>query len=678
MSDKFRLMMDSSAKTKEEIRQELQRMIELKAHPAPEIPAEPETPPELEIPPMPDIPPLPEIPPITEIPPAPEQPLDDITTAVRKKVQERINSIVREAMEDSGDSYGERIPPREPRDNIDYLNGENTIHPDEIAYPPSEPEYDADREIRGRITEMRKLSQRFYNGYMLRQCAEETLVKQGEYMKDVTDDFGRNCFCGIERPVYGALSTDQLRTYFTWRTLARKGVYNEVDKPYVILYCYELLNRIGVLSAVDAYNRLSDVWENCHGFCPALDMLMPRWLKDFRAYNQVGDDVQVCPAENIGNGSVSGDDEDILARRYSGKLEYLMKRSSYNLRGSIFYSDSSAKMLEGALEAVLMALDGYFTEKGITMFELICGKLRKDHSWSPFLGAYVDLDRMDGFHALRISQMEQYSLKRGQPCLEVFDPAPYRNFIGWVLKGTESVLRKRTGFRYGLSLNITPVLEDMMNRDKLFSAVNAPEFSVIVPKAAEKWCDEHGIFPPKKQKKRASYNYDEAPEAAASASRAPVDIDVSKLAKIRQEADETTRRLIVDEPETLPQEDITERVDEIMQDDFEEQTSGFADDYSEYNNAVELPQGNAEKFAELGDGWKEFAGSLSADDIALLGALLNGSADEFCRSRSVMPETQYDRINAAAMEFTGDILIENGAVIEDYVGETEKIITLAK
>ena len=43
-----------------------------------------------------------------------------------------------------------------------------------------------------------------------------------------------------------------------------------------------------------------------------------------------------------------------------------------------------------------------------------------------------------------------------------------------------------------------------------------------------------------------------------------------------------------------------------------------------------------------------------------------------------MPETQYDRINAAAMEFTGDILIENGAVIEDYVSETEKIITLAK
>ncbi len=644
MSDKFRLMMDSKAKTKKEIAQELKRMIELKARPA-ENSAERE----------------------------------DISAAIRKTVRDRISRIVREVVEEamqdqSAGSRGEKIPPREPRDNVEYIKGSGTIEPDELAYAPSEFEDDFEGgAVRARIAEMRKLSQRFYNGYMLRQCAEETLVKQGEYVKDVTDDFGRNCFCGIDRPIYGALSTDQLRTYFTWRTLARKGIYGKTDKPYILLYCYELLNRIGVTSAADAYERLADVWEGCHGFCPSLDSLIPRWLKDFRAYNELGDNVLPASAENPSGITAGSDVEDILARRYSRKLDYMAQRSSYNLKGSIFYSESTRPMLEGALEAALISLDGYFAEKGVTMFELICGRLCKDHSWTPFAGAYVDLDRMDGFHALKISPLEQYGIKRGQPCLETFEQAPYYHFIGWVLKSAESVLRKRTGFRYGISANITPVLEDMTNRDKLYSAVNAPEFSELVKTAVEQWCDLHGIFPPQKRKKRSAYNYDEAPQNEPAAVRKPVEIDVGKLAKIRQEADETTRKLIVEEPDDAACESITERAAEIEEDSFGEQTAELAENYSEYNSENIIPCA----FDGLADGWREFAKGMSAEDISLLKALLDGNAEEQCRSRAVMPETEYDRINAAAMENIGDILIENGAIIEDYIRDIENIVSLA-
>ena len=654
MQDKFRLMMDSKAKTREEIAQELKRMIELKAHPV-EKPQESHT--------------------------DSDGSTSDISAAIRRSVQDRISSIVREAIQSAGEeSYGEKIPPREtlrePGNSVDYLSGSDTLSADDLAFAPSETDADtAEGSIRAKIEGMRRLGQRFYNGYMLRPCAEETLVQQGEYVRDVTDDFGRNCFCGIERPVYGALSTDQLRTYFTWRTLARGGVYNRTDKPYIILYCYELLNRIGVLSAADAYNRLSGVWEGCREFCPALDKLLPRWLKDFRAYNNMGGNVLPSPAENLGQ-DIGGDTMDILERRYSGKLEFLMQRSSYNLRGSIFFTPEHQTMLESALEAALAALDGYFTDRGITMFELICGRLWKDRQWVPFAGAYVDLDRMDGFHDLKISPLEQYSVKRGKPCLEVFEEAPYRYFVGWVLKSVESVLRKRTGFRYGISPNITPVLEDMTNRDKLYAAVSEPEFQEIVARAAEKWCDDHGIFPPKKQKKRAAYNYDEKPEPA-TAVRAPVEIDVSKLARIRQEADETTRKLIIEEPDTLPQTDITERMTEIEEDSFEEQTAGFANDYSEYNTAAEIPAGESGgAFDGLPEGWREFAQGLSAEDIGLLRALSGGSAEEYCRSRGVMPETQYDRINAAAMENIGDILIEDGGIIPDYAPDVENILSL--
>lgn len=660
MADKFRLMMDNSAKSKEEIQEELRRIIEMKNQPA--EPAE------------------------HSGTPAGHAVRDQVSQAVRQSIQDKISSIVKEAIESTREeekSYGERIPPRPPRENLDYLTGKpagtpQELLPDELAYAPSMHETDGeDFDIRTKIEDMRYLSHTFYTGFMLKKNAEETLIKQGEFMKDVTDDFSMKCFCNIDRPIYGAMSTDQLRTYFTWRTDVRSGVYTPVDKPYIILYCYELLNKIGVLSSADAYNRLSAVWEGCRSFCPALDTVLPRWLKDFRAFNDVGD-ISDSPAESALN-TRPPDDLDIMERRYSGKLDYLMQISSYNLRGSIFFSDKTRPLLGGALVAALTALDGYFDKSGITMFELLCGKLRKDFSWVPFSGAYVDMSRMDGFHSLKISPTEQYTLKRGEPCLESFEPSPYRSFAGWILKSIESVLRKRTGFRYGISPNITPVLNDFLNRDKLVRAAAAPEFEELLPDAVNAWCDQNGIYPPKKQpKKRSAYNFDESPSPGSAAPQkpVPVEIDITQLAKIREESDETTRKLIVEEADTVTADELSERIHDISEDDFDEQAAGFAH-YADNAGPAEISTVSgavSSAFSGLPDGWREFAQALTDDDIALLKALNDGTAESLCRSRNVMPETEYDRINALAMENIGDVLIENGELLDDYLADIQPIL----
>lgn len=660
MADKFRLMMDNSAKSKEEIQEELRRIIEMKNQPAESAEHSGTS--------------------------AGHAFREEVSQAVRQSIQDKISSIVKEAIESSREeekSYGERIPPRPPRENLDYLTGKpagtpQELLPDELAYAPSMHETDGeDFDIRTKIEDMRYLSHTFYTGFMLKKNAEETLIKQGEFMKDVTDDFSMKCFCNIDRPIYGAMSTDQLRTYFTWRTDARRGVYAPVDKPYIILYCYELLNKIGVLSSADAYNRLSAVWEGCRSFCPALDTVLPRWLKDFRAFNDVGD-ISDSPAESALD-TRPPDDLDIMERRYSGKLDYLMQVSSYNLRGSIFFSDKTRPLLDGALEAALTALDGYFDKSGITMFELLCGKLRKDFSWVPFSSAYVDISRMDGFHSLKISPTEQYTLKRGEPCLESFEPSPYRSFAGWILKSIESVLRKRTGFRYGISPNITPVLNDFLNRDKLVRAAAAPEFEELLPDAVNAWCDQNGIYPPKKQpKKRSAYNFDESssPGSTAPQKPVPVEIDITQLAKIREESDETTRKLIVEEADTVTADELSERIHDISEDDFDEQAAGFAH-YADNAGPAEISTVSgavSSAFSGLPDGWREFAQALTDDDIALLKALNDGTAESLCRSRNVMPETEYDRINALAMENIGDVLIENGVLLDDYLADIQPIL----
>ncbi len=595
----------------------------------------------------------------------------EIQDELQRLIRAKIDNVVDTAMSEARESHGEKIPPRDtvyygrsPQQRIEY-----TLTEDELAYPPEAPDENAP--ITEKIRQMRELGQTLYKGYMVRQCAELTLVKQGEFMQDVTDDFARSAFCAIERPVYGALSAEQLRTYFTWRTDARRGTYYKIDKPYVTLYCYELMNKIGVLSSQDAFNRLVGVWENCREFCPSLDKTMPLWLKDFYAFNDIGLDFsELAESFPIKSDSADKITSELMDGDYSNKLEYLASHSSYNLIGSIFYTDDNIFLLNAAAQAALSALERFFLERGISLFELICGRSKKDFGWSPFAGAYVDRERMDGFHACRISSTERYCIKRGQPCFERFESAPFRNFIGYILKATESVLRERTGFRYSIVPNLSVVLDDFFNREKLYKAVSEPEFASIIPDAVNAYCDEHGIFPPRKEPKRKKKpDVGDKPQYQPALTKPQkVEIDLSALETIRREADETTRKLIIEEYEdALPEEQINELTAAVVDEVFEELTEQARND-----------AGSHYDLSSLSEPWKTFAKALDTRLISVLNALDNGTAEMLCRDIGALPETVYEEINAIALEHIGDVVIESDALVPDYYEDIKNILNITK
>lgn len=608
MSDKFRLMIDSAAKSKQEIQNEIQRLIRAK-----------------------------------------------------------IERVVDEAKQNA-EEQGEKIPPRESIYYGRKPQQKDISLPDTLAYAPESP--DNSSEIYDKIQEMRALGQTFHNGYMLRQCAELTIVKQGEFMKDVTDDFGRSAFCAIDRPIYGALSAEQLRTYFTWRTDARKGTYYKIDRPYVILYCYELLNKIGVLSSDDAFNRLIGVWENCREFCPSLDQHMTRWMRDFYAFNHIAEDFsQLSASFPVDEKNTDETIAQLFACNYHGKLEYLMSCSSYNLKGSIFFSEETALLIDECCEQVLSAMNSYFLERGLSLFELICGRQKKDFGWSPFAGAYVDLDRMDGFHQCHISATERYCIKRGQPCLERFEYAPYRGFIGYILKAVESVLRERTGFRYSIVPNLSMVLDNFFNREKIYKAASEAEFSALIPETVNRYCDEHGIFPPRKEnKRRKSCGYeDKTSEPSSYLPPKKIEIDISALEDIRRAAEETTKKLIIEEYEdALPEEKITAIADTITDEVFEELTT-----QAKRENNTQLD------FSTINEPWKSFAEALDTQLIQLLIAIDHGNSEAFCHELGVLPETIFEELNALSLEHIGDVIIENSEYVPDYYEDIKNIISAA-
>lgn len=654
MSDGFRLFIDTQGKSVDEIKKGIRELLDRRNDGAPEPPPEEEAPPAV----------------------------DEGEAAQRELIRMKIANLAERSHEEripdepaQGGYSAQKIPPRAPREDVSYVAKKQpqTLRGDELAFAPdlfpiklSE----SDREINAKITEMRSLNEVFYNGFLVKQCAQISMVRQGEFLAELTDSYEHRAFCGMQRPIYGAMSNSQLRTFITWRTKARQGVFEVTDQPYVMLYCYELLNKIGVMSSADAFSRLMDVAEHCGGFAPEVKKLMPRWLKDFYAFNDISaqyPDISRCLKTS---GGLFDDEAALLRRDYCGRLGYLAEHSAYDIKGSVFVSEEKEDLLDGAVGAVLSALDGWLGERGISLFELICGKLKKQYGWEPFLGAYVNLDRMDGFREVRINEVERYCMKRGEPALECFESAPYRGFIGYVLKRTEAVLRRMTGYRHKITPNENMLLSDFRNREKLAAAVKDPAFGECIDNAAERWCAEHGITPPKKEKRTRT-----GERAAAEPPAQPirVEIDVSMLSRIREESDEVAKRLIIEE-EGLPAEEIERLAGQVDDDDYSERVSAAVQETARVELPAPPPQYD---FSELPAAWRGFAQALDEAQISVLAALTRGTAEDVCRSRGLFPETVYEQINTAALDAVGDIVIEGGELIPDYEREIKKIAALA-
>ena len=273
--------------------------------------------------------------------------------------------------------------------------------------------------------------------------------------------------------------------------------------------------------------------------------------------------------------------------------------------------------------------------------------------------------------------------------LECFEAAPYRGFIGYVLKRVEAVLRCMTGFRHKITPSENMLLSDFRNREKLAAAVKDPAFGACIDEAAERWCSERGIAPPVKEKRARK----PAAESDEPVQPVRVEIDVSRLSRIREESDEIAKRLII-EDEGLPADEIERLAGQVDDDNYSERVfaaqESAEDSRPEAAEAGETASAAANApvctdaqtaplydFSELPAVWRDFAQALDEAQLAVLAALTRGTAEDVCRSRGLFPEMVYEQINTAALDAMGDIVIESGELIPDYEREIKRIAKLA-
>ena len=609
--------------------------------------------------------------------------VDDVTQLAPKDVRKNVKQSVRDARKKAAEgSYkAEKIPQRlvEPQDDkSEFVYQKNASDSSRIHYPHeahAENMSAQDKYMLTKIGQMRELEICVRGQGVVKRAVELTIVEQGEFMADAEDDFTRRAFCALPQPVYAAMSNSQLRTFFTWRTDDRRGRNYETDKPYVLLYCYELMNKIGVKSSVEAFDKLLEVWENCRGFAPYLNALMPRWLKDFYAFNDVTEkypEIKSVPGLFAENGSEREFSEfsEIEAGDYSHKFDFLAENSAYDIKGSIFYSEQTKPLIEAACEEALNALGGYFAARDIELTELVCGKLKKDYSWIPFKDAIVNLDTADGFRPVAVSVSERYCIKRGEPALELFDFSPSRGFIGYFLKSVEAELRVKTGFNRRIAPKLQMLQNDLVNRKKLMDATSEAEFFAIIPGAVGAYCLKNGIRPAEKQRKQPQ----KKPDEYAAYTAPKVEIDVTKLDEIRDMSDAMAKKLIIDEEEMNVFDASEQMAAQIGDDEFSELIEGFKEEFSpQEDEELPLQSGNP-LFEGLDSDWQTFANDLTPVQLETLKALLNGNIREFCKERGLLPETVFEEINTAALASFDDVAIEGGEIVPDYSEDIANIV----
>ena len=285
--------------------------------------------------------------------------------------------------------------------------------------------------------------------------------------------------------------------------------------------------------------------------------------------------------------------------------------------------------------------------------------MKKDHAWRQFAGALVDLDRMDGFREIRISPEECYCIKRGEPTHEEFSFQPQRGIIGFILKSIEARLRIRTGFGRKISVNTSMLANDVKNRPKAEAAVLDEEFKKAIERAVDSFCDKNMIFP--KKKKANSFEEEDVYVAPK------VEIDVSKLSDIRKKADEIAEKLITEEETELYKEHTEDEGIDIS--DIEDRTTQISDD--EFSERIS----DYTALAEEKTGWEGLSQRLSDVERGLLLIMYDeGNVAGYCRGEGVFFETLSESINSYALEYIGDIIIEDGRIIPDYMTDVEMIL----
>ena len=116
------------------------------------------------------------------------------------------------------------------------------------------------------------------------QSRESIFQKQGKLLANYEDDYSGTCNVVRYFPTYQALTDQELRCYFSWRTKLRRGDVQKTALSFAFLYIYELLNQIGVDNPMGGYRKLEQFRDAYGPLDGGILSYLDRWMMDYVVY----------------------------------------------------------------------------------------------------------------------------------------------------------------------------------------------------------------------------------------------------------------------------------------------------------------------------------------------------------------------------------------------------------
>ena len=433
------------------------------------------------------------------------------------------------------------------------------------------------------------------------RSVEEIFYRQGKFMEEYEDSFPQETEFFRYFPTYQSMSDLQLRVYFTWRTRMRHGDLRRTSLSFVFIYMYELINGIGCTDAQDGFNKLRDF---CAAYIPidrGIERYANLWLRDYVLY--YGLDISLLePYMDLKAEQAYLILRDAADAPEKALFDALCECSSYNLRHSRFYREHAADMERITCAAYRAYADYYAKNRKFDLFTSMIGR--------PYTTRYIPFSSAVFFE------------KREHPDVQI-SPGAFTSFccrdgcwtytrlwsstnsarqIGALLKTVDAVMRQRWAYPHPLK-------------------------SANLPKYLQRIVEE-------------TVDADRA-DAAKRAARA-VTIDFGKLQGIREAADATRDKLIVEE----------EPEDELP--------------------PLPEPQAVSAPPAERPFG-------LDGTEYAVLCALLSGGDAEAPARQAGLPlSVVADGINEKCFDMFADTVLvidaDGVSVLDDYAGELKGLL----
>ncbi len=312
-----------------------------------------------------------------------------------------------------------------------------------------------------KIAEMRKFSAGIRNPFDL-----ALFVKQAQFMVDFEDHYApKGEYYGRYPVVYQVLSTDLLRSYFSWRTDVRQGkvIPNAIFCPY--LYISELLNQVGCTTIDEGFEKLQKFIKDYERVDWQFHAIGSRLLSDYAVYYGI----DLRSIENRLETSTNTDKISpvLNPKEYAPKkvLAALNEFSSYKLLSSRFTATYPIDVEYVAYHVYLEVVDGIIKKQKKSLVEFFLGKVFSNPYIMFNSFAFYELER----HAdvtRKINDLCSYECKNGKWFSNRFF-LYVKNLekISSLLKIIDDTMRRRYKFRFSLkSVKSSREILDIINK----------------------------------------------------------------------------------------------------------------------------------------------------------------------------------------------------------------------